>query len=683
MTKGLLVSRREKLRLRKLSLEFPTLTNKNRYNKYRQMYNTLIKARKKLYYSDLLHANKSNPKKTWQILNSFCGKNSIKSEITTIKNGDTLITDKKEIAQSFNLHFATIAEKVVSSIPKSNVSHKSYLPTQSSYIFSLPTIVSDTILEMLNLLESKSSQDGCGMSIKFLKNIAYEIAYPLSLIFNLIFTTGKIPKQFKSSRTVPIFKSGDPQDVNNYRPIGLINVFSKIMEKIVCKYLSSFLEENDLLYKHQYGFRRRHSTIHPIIHFLNKVAMSSNLNEFTLAIFCDLQKCFDVLNRDILLDKLSNIGVRDMALEWFKNYFDDRIFFTDIDGEFSDSVETTLGVVQGSILGPLLATIYLNDMYLACADSQLLLFADDSSLIFSNQNINNLLNIANIGFKNLCQWMRANKLKLHPSKTKFMIFCNNRKSIPTPLPPLFMIDTDDSSTQVSELQIECLNFSTEPYIRFLGITVDPHLTFKYHIRKISAKISQGLYILRKVQNILPEVALRMMYFSLINSHLYYGLSAYSCTSKTQLKPLVILQKKAIRIISKSRYNAHTDPIFKRLRILKFDDLVKFSIYDFMHSFSNDMLPTSFHDIWAVKTTLNLRNFLDFNVPFTRLEFSKRLPYHRFPDMWNNMGGCEEYKFEADKKRFHRGIKNYFFYCLPEVVSCHNQFCGYCNLSHIV
>ena len=308
----------------------------------------------------------------------------------------------------------------------------------------------------------------------------------------------------------------------------------------------------------------------------------------------------------------------------------------------------------------------------------------------SNQTIHFFILIlldknANFEFHKLCTWMRANRLKLHPQKTKFMIFCNRNKQIPLTIPSIEFIDNDDYYALSPRTTIECLNKSKDQSFRFLGLILDPNLTFKHHINKTASKMSQGLYILRRVQNLLPEKYLRMLYFSLINSHIYYALPAYSCASNSALKPIILLQKKAVRIISKSNYRAHTDPLFKKLKILKFEDMIKFCQFDFMHSLFYCFLPYSFQNVWRVKTTLNLRNNMDYDVQFARLEFSKRLPLHRFPELWNNLeglDGCNELKLEANKGTFRSKLKKYFFDRLPEQIVCNNNFCGSCNFQHL-
>jgi hypothetical protein len=684
MTTGLLVSRREKIRLRKLSMDSPTLTHKARYNEYRNTYNKLIRTQKKLFYSNLLEKNMNNPRKTWQILNSFTGKAPKTTEILDLVINGNIITDSKEISTNFNNHFSTTAEDIVSEIPETELSFRSYLSEPCNTSFNLPSIVGVTLIDCVKNLQNKKTIDNLGLCTSFIKSVIYEITVPLVHIFNLSFQTSIIPHQFKVSRTVPVFKGGTREDranMNFYRPIGLLPVFSKIMEKLVCSSLTGHLENNNLLYIHQYGFRKNHSTVHPMLHFLNQVAVATNNDEFSLAILCDLQKCFDVLDREILLSKLEHYGVHGAALNWFKEYFKGRRQFTVVNGELSEPAQSSLGVIQGSILGPILSSIYLNDMA-NCTSLLLYLFADDSKCFKSDKDLANLIRTVNLEFHKLCTWMRANRLKLHPDKTKFMIFCNKQKKIDLELCKIFLNNNDqmvgDSVNNDLISPVVCINSLDEPIVRFLGLILDPHLTFKAHITPLVKKLSQGLYNLRRVKHLLPERAKRALYFSLINSHIYYALPAYGSADPTVLKPIITKQKRAIRLVTNSQYNAHTDPLFKRCGILKFHDLLEFTRLDFFHSLSHHILPSSFSNIWLRKDTLNLRNMLDYNIPFARLKFSERLPLHTFPRTWNDFEN-HDIKCTFEKKKFRFLLKNYFFDRLPDIVACNNPFCRQCNL----
>jgi hypothetical protein len=684
MTKGLLVSRNTKLRLRKKSLEHPTLTYKSDYKTYRNLYNKLVRKAKENYYKEVFLIHKNNPKKTWGILNEIRKKSQKSASIEKIVVDKVSIKDKKEISEKFNSHFTTIAGKIVENIPPSSTNFMSYMGEPSSDSFDLPSIVGDTIIKVVNNFENKCSLDSDGLSINFIKQIIYTIVDPLTHIFNLSFQQGRLPHQLKTCRVVPIYKSGKHTSLDNYRPIGLISVISKIMEKLVCNSLTNYLEYNELIYQHQYGFRKKHSTIHPIIHFLNRIAKSANNHEFTIAIFCDLQKCFDVLDRSILLNKLEHYGVKNTALKWFSDYFEGRLQYVEIDSNHSTLLLSTLGVIQGSILGPIFSNLYLNDLYRILKKMLLFSFADDSKLTYSDKSLETLISVANSEFRLVAQWMRSNRLMLHPDKTKFMIFCPRQKPIDLEVCKVYLNNNDigtmtEDPTLISEIIF--LNTADEPVIRFLGLFLDPHLTFKYHVSKIVSKVSKGLYILRTVKHLLPESALRTLYFTLINSHLIYALPAYGCADTSVLKPLIQIQKKAVRIISGSKWNAHCEPLFKRQGVLRFVDMIRYSQLEFMYNWEHKRLPISFIDTWRRKNDImspenySLRNALDLHTDTSRLTFSQKLPIYSFPVIWNTLE--VELRQMWPPSLFKKQLKSHFLDKLQVTVHCENPFCPDC------
>ncbi len=217
----------------------------------------------------------------------------------------------------------------------------------------------------------------------------------------------------KIAKVIPILKSSDPTILKNYRPVSLLPAFSKLLEKIVYDKLMTFLKSNNLLYKHQYGFRQKHSTVHPIIHLLNHCAASSSKPdpEYTLAVLCDLSKAFDVINHDILLNKLDKYGIRGIAKDWFKSYLSERYQFVEIDGHRSQRTPISIGVPQGYILGPLLFLIYVNDIGNSC-QGDILSFADDTTMYTSHSNLALLHENAN---------KQINELSLNAKKTKYII----------------------------------------------------------------------------------------------------------------------------------------------------------------------------------------------------------------------------------------------------------------------
>jgi len=232
------------------------------------------------------------------------------------------------------------------------------------------------------------------------KQIFTNISIPLSHIFNLSLSKGYVPSQLKVAKIVPIFKSGDSQSMDNYRPISLLSVFSKILERVMCARLVTYLESNNIISPNQYGFRKKHSTLHPVIHLLNKVTQASNEKKVSLAIFCDLRKAFDTCDHEILLNKMFSMGIRGAELAWFRSYLKDRSQFVKIGNAESTLLTVLKGVPQGSVLGPILFLIYINDLP-KCSLLYALLFADDTTLFASANSLEELIKFVNVEFKKI------------------------------------------------------------------------------------------------------------------------------------------------------------------------------------------------------------------------------------------------------------------------------------------
>jgi hypothetical protein len=322
-TPGLLTSAKKKAKLFCKKLSKPTEYNIKTYKTYNNMYNTLKRKMKIIYYKNILVENKSNIKKTWSILKQAIGKLNDKSSYPnsfTINN--LSITDKQEAAEGFNHFFSKIGVVTSHNVPKSNKCCSSYMsnPVVGS-VFIEPVSPSD-VISVANKLKPKLSCGHDNISTKLLKLSIEHIIEPITHVINRSFDTGIVPKQMKIAKVIPIHKSSDQSLLKNYRPISLLPAFSKLIEKLMYNKISSFFTAKNLFYKHQYGFRTNHSTVHPVLHFLNHCAdsISNNSSNLTLVIFCDLSKAFDVLNHDILLRKLNSYGIRGIANQWFENY---------------------------------------------------------------------------------------------------------------------------------------------------------------------------------------------------------------------------------------------------------------------------------------------------------------------------------------------------------------------------
>jgi hypothetical protein len=272
--------------LAKLVSKSPNPVNKSLYCRYRNVYNCLIRESKKLYFENEFEKHKHNLRVTWDLLRKAMRKNKIKkSTIQSISYNGVLTYDTKLIADYFNSYFTTVADSIAEEI-QPTVRPPEFPVNNNMPIFNMSNnpVTNFEILTTFHQLNSKKSEDYTGISMYFLKNLVLQLAAPLTYIFNLSFRQGVVPDQLKIAKIVPIFKSGDPLLMDNYRPISLLSNFSKVLEKM-CNRLTQFLTENKILSNSQFGFRRKHSTIHPIIHLLNEVTKASSSKKYTLAIF--------------------------------------------------------------------------------------------------------------------------------------------------------------------------------------------------------------------------------------------------------------------------------------------------------------------------------------------------------------------------------------------------------------
>ena len=426
-----------------------------------------------------------------------------------------------------------------------------------------------------------------------------------------------------------------------------------------------------------------------MIHFSTYLTKAFNEKKHVLAIFCDLRKAFDTVNHKILIKKLFNCGIRGLELDWFKNYLTNRNQFVVINDEKSHLCPIRIGVPQGSVLGPLLFLLYINDL----PDASLLyalLFADDTTLLNSDTNLQTLFENTNAEFYKITTFFRKNKLSLNPIKTKFILFSTNR-NIHKLAENLQIICNDNNlNTSQNPSLIHSVSKVPDnqdtPAIKFLGLYIDPLFNFKYHIHMISKKINSALYFMRTAKNVLNKKASTSLYYTLIHSHLIYAIHLWSTSDKNSINGLFKLQKKAIRIIHNLSYNCHTESYFKLSKILPLPRLIEFHKLQFMQNYSQGFLPISFNSVWttnaeraATTRPYLLRNDSELYLPAARLALTSKHPYHSFPKAWSEF---HEYdiKIQRDKKVFNTMLKNHFLNQLESNFKCNRLLCPHCHLS---
>ena len=669
MTDGLLVSSNHKKKLFKIKLHKPTDINILRYKNYCTVFNSVRRKRKKIYYTELLQTYKKDSKRTWSILKNVIQKSKMDGTLpSTFLINRNLVSNKKEIANGFNEFFTNIGKNLADSILETGMCYTRHLQNNNNRSFFMSPVTPDEIISIVKTLKPKTSKGHDEISTKLIKDSIHHIAIPLAHVINLSISSGTVPSQMKIARIIPIFKSGNAQLFNNYRPISILPSFSKILEKVMFKQVSKFLYDNNILYKHQYGFRAKHSTVHPIIHFLKDIVTNNDKStkDLTIGIFLDLSKAFDTISHEILLYKLEYYGIRGIANEWFKSYLTDRKQYTEFLNTESATCNIKFGVPQASILGPLLFLIYLNDLPNS-TNLNVLSFADDTTVHASGSNLNELVRKINNELNKIQEWLCENKLSLNINKTNFMVFS----------PKSYLNENIDLKINGINIR-QCGYLRDQNTIKFLGVYLDEQLTWKLHIDHISNNIAKSLYTLNKVKNILPVAALRSIYFALIHIHLSYGILAWG--NSTSVNKLFKLQKRAVRIIMHMPYRAHTDPLFKSLNILKIHDLYKLQVSLFAHDYVNNRLPNSFHQFYPnpriSEVETRSMNSLRLYIPRARTNFSNCSIYMLVPKMWNQIE--LNIRCIISRNIFIHSLKKNMTNSYKEVVSCSNPECRQCS-----
>ena len=334
------------------------------------------------------------------------------------------INDSDLISEKFNEFFVNIGKNLSDKISCSKSSFYDYMPKQYQRNNSCALFLT-TPIEILQIIKSLKDSESVGIDeipIKIIKSVAAVIMEPLSKIINCCLVTGIFPDKLKIARVCPIYKSGDKSDLSNYRPVSVLNGFSKIFEKIIYARITDYVCKNEIINPSQFGFRSGHSTYMALLNLYDKVSEAIDNNEYCIGVFIDLSKAFDTIKHDILLKKLELYGIRGIANDLIKNYLFNRQQFVRFNNSQSSLKNAYCGVPQGSILGPLLFLLYINDITYCCKYLKFILFADDTNLLYSNPDFNQLINITNSELDILSDWFRANMLSLNVAKTNYMLF---------------------------------------------------------------------------------------------------------------------------------------------------------------------------------------------------------------------------------------------------------------------
>ena len=409
---------RKKNKLYKKYLKTKSVFYHTKFKLYRNKLNHLLRVSKRNYYSNYFETNGGNSRKIWKgIKNLVHIKSKSYQTPEVINDNGCELTDVKSIANAFNDYFSNVGWNLANNIPKMDKSPIDYLapPTFHDSFFLAPVTAGEIEKEIASLNCSKAIGP-FSIPVVILKLISNVVSRPLETIFNASLSTGIVPASLKLAKVIPIFKKGLQNCLNNYRPISLLSIFNKILEKLVYKRLHQYLEKKEILYYKKFFFRTTYSTTYALLSIVDKINEAIDHHDYACGIFLDLSKAFDTVNHDILIKKLEFYGVRGLVNKWFSSYLSNRRQFVSVNNISSDELTISCGVPQGSVLGPLLFLIYVNDFANCSKLLEFNLYADDSNLFYKSNTLLALQTDLNKELAEVYKWLCVNKLSLNIKK---------------------------------------------------------------------------------------------------------------------------------------------------------------------------------------------------------------------------------------------------------------------------
>jgi hypothetical protein len=584
----------------------------------------IIKA-KKQHNIKSIEESTNKCKEAWKVIRSVAKNN--KRECVTVSPDD------------FNTFCVQSVNDIQNSILKPDVTAMEILQGSNVRLefgnFSFSEVTISDVVGVVKLLKSSNSVDAYGLSSNLLKKVIDCIAGPFTFVINKCLAQGCFPNVLKMSRVVPIYKKGDKKCPSSYRPISLTPIFSKVLETVIYNQMCNYLDHCGVLCSEQFGFRKKRSTINAIDSLIKKILQVFEEKDFAQATFCDLSKAFDCVDHELLLDKLAFLGFRQTSLSIFRSYLENRKQVVCVGNNKSEVADVRFGVPQGSVLGPLLFILMINDLP-RFVDTHTILYADDTTFINTSCDPTLLETLTDRTLELASKWFRANGFLLNDSKTQNLIF---------------------------SLRQSCLSEGTG-VVKFLGVYLDDKLSWEPHINSVTGKLSRVIYLLKNLKCHVSDKYIRSAYFAFFHSLISYGILLWGNSSHVQ--NILLLQKKVIRIITDSHRLDHCKPLFVNFKVLTVINLYIFTVVSHtINNLPNQQLRQDVH-------THNTRNCKLVNIPYHRLSKSQNSYDVIGLKCYNKLSlNFLKYPVEKLKAKLYNWLVSNPFYSLDEFLKCDN------------
>lgn len=622
------------------------------YKSMRNKINGKIRSEKTNYNRKLIQENAKDPKALWNAINKIIPNNRKSSVITHIKHGENMVSDKQSIADIFNTYFCSIVKNISQFSDTLNTANQHIFSSGSipvapltNVTFDLNPVTESFVYSQLRKLKiSKANGLDC-IPNRLLIDGASHICSSLTHIINLSISTGVFPSEWKTAKVIPLFKSGNKTDMDNYRPISILPAVSKIIERAVYQQLYQHLDKHNLLCPFQSGFRKNFSTQTAVTLFTDTIRRNMDLGLLTGAIYIDLKKAFDTIDHQLLLQKLCCYGLSDQAQKWFCSYLNKRNQRVQINNILSSIAEMHSGVPQGSILGPLLFIMYINDLPSCVYYSKVMLYADDTVIYFAAKTTSDLEIFLNLDLNNISVWMEKNNLFLNLTKTEYVIYGTYQN------PKIH----DDIIITYNGIPLK-----RSVVFKYLGVFIDQSLSFNDHINHIIIKVSKRLGLIGRFRKSISINVAKQLYNTMILPLFDYCDVVWQGCGKVNADALERIQRRAARLIL-PLVGFETDNLMESLHLVPL--LTRRNVHSaiFARKCLEGLVPSYLVDYFKLKQSVHsyaTRN-ADTNIylPKVKLEIAKRSFYYSGAIAYNSLP--KELKSKKSFLAFEHYIKECF------------------------
>ena len=606
--------------------KFKSMKNKVNYE---------IKHSKKSFVTESIQTNDGkNTKQVWKSIRNIIPSKGTNCNITCLQGDKGDVTEPKEMANMMNDYFANVGPSLAAKIPETPEVNPVHGPSFNSNMrrpdesFMFQPVSYQYVLDKLQSLSERKATGTDDLPAKLLKMAAHSIVEPITHIINLSLVTGIFPCAWKNARISPIYKGGDATDPGNYRPISILPVMSKIIERAVFDQMYPFMNDNEMLYDQQSGFRPKYSTLSALINITEDWYDAIDKGKFIGLVMLDLKKAFDTVDHGILLKKLKDFNLHESCIKWFNSYLSGRSHNTVINGIMSSSAKSICGIPQGSILGPLLFIMYINDLPLCTTHVKVSMYADDTALYAVSNDIDDLIAKINEDLANVNNWLAQNKLSLNVAKTEFMLMGSRQR--------LATIKDVDINVNINDVKLQQVHSC-----KHLGVIVDDNMTWSEQTKNIKKRVLPGLYMLRKCKGFLPAETLSLVFKSLVQPHIDYCDTIWSNCNVKDMDMIQMLQNRAAKIITGARwYDSSTNALSQlgwdciRKRCIFHDNVTMYKIIN-DHAAPYLSMLSKFINLRS-NERYNLRGYQMLSIPKPNTNYKMRSLSYRGAVSWNGL-----------------------------------------------